>query len=676
MLPAAIPVCVTCQPQGPSAARQGAVPAVYQQATSGSRDIALAPRHAAEVLAVALAVAARTARSRSCATRRLMKIARLSEGVTQQQTGLVGEATGEEGPELAPVADDSGERAEMEEGPELAPVADDNAERAETEAFLTEEVGLSGKQLQKVVNFWSYSGDRTPPLMRCRMVVDFLRGEEVGLDSDQLKRTIAECPEVLEVFSVETLKDKVRFLMIEVAVSDVELPAIIGAYPQVFARSLLTTLRPALEFWLGTVKMDLEELKGLLLKIPTQLWVRSEVLRPKWRFATEVMGISKQQAIDTNFFSMSLERTIAPRHFFVLEKGLSGVPLKAITGGGDAAFCKTLEVPRSEYKDWLQEWPFSEQARTVAWIKKPKRSRASGNFSGGKQPRSSSKWRGNDDRRASRRWSRGSRDRQGGSRGRGGRRDNDWSRDEPSWGRADDEDDDVFELSDPEGRTDRQDRRGAPVRLQDDDWGRDEPSWGRDDDEESQAFDRSSVAGSRSRQERRGSRGRWQDEDNDQRRDERSWGRDDGESEAFDYSSVGGSRSSQERRGGRGGRRDDLGQDEPSWGRRDEEESQGFQRSSDGGWRDRQDRRGGRGRRQDNDWGRDKRRSGRGNERDGDAFERSAGRGSQGRQGRIQDQRKRRDDGRKRDESSRNRYEDAKGNAFELLAVGGSQLRK
>ncbi|CAE7360086.1 vps34, partial [Symbiodinium pilosum] len=104
-------------------------------------------------------------------------------------------------------------------------------ELSDTEAFLVENVGLTKKQMRKIRTFWSYSGDRQPPLARCQMVADYLQND-VGFNEDQLRRTLADCPEALEVFSVETLKEKVRFLEVEVGVEEPDLAEVVAAYPQ------------------------------------------------------------------------------------------------------------------------------------------------------------------------------------------------------------------------------------------------------------------------------------------------------------------------------------------------------------------------------------------------------------------------------------------------------------
>ncbi|CAL1140207.1 unnamed protein product, partial [Cladocopium goreaui] len=288
-------------------------------------------------------------------------------------------------------------------------------ELSETQEFLMS-IGLSAKQLWKVQKFWSISGERVPPLSRCEMVRDYLQ-TEVGLNSEQLARTIADCPEVLEVFSVETLKEKVRFLEVEVGIDD-DLPEIIAAYPKVFCRPILTTLRPALEFWLGTAKVSPEDFPQLLKKHAVQIWSRPQSLKPKLRFAKEVMGLSVEKvlACKTPFFRLSVAKTVAPRHFFAIQKKASGLDLEDLVGIGDAAFCKKVGAKLKEYQEWMEEWPYSQQARALSWLE-PKKSSASP--SGGRS-RSQNQKRFRD-RRFERkgRWSKWSRNTQRGVPSRG-----------------------------------------------------------------------------------------------------------------------------------------------------------------------------------------------------------------------------------------------------------------
>jgi len=215
------------------------------------------------------------------------------------------------------------------------------------------------------------------------MIADYLQND-VGLNQDQLCRTIADCPEALEVFSVETLKEKVRFLEVEVGVEEPDLPEVVAAYPQVLSRPILTTLRPALEFWMGPANVDPEELPALLKKHAMQMWMRPEALQLKLRFAKEVMGLSlaKVLACSTPFFRLSMEKTVAPRHFFSIQRKVTGLSLEDKVGGSDAAFCKKIGAKPAEYKDFLEQWPFSDQARALAWLQPPKKKRFRSNWSG------------------------------------------------------------------------------------------------------------------------------------------------------------------------------------------------------------------------------------------------------------------------------------------------------
>eukprot|EP00434_Breviolum_minutum_P000373 symbB.v1.2.000315.t1/scaffold6.1/size569917/18 len=57
-----------------------------------------------------------------------------------------------------------------------------------------------------------------------------------------------------------------------------------------------------------------------------QIWSRPKSLKPKLRFATEVMGLTVQKVLGskTPFFRLSMLKTVAPRHFFALQQQKPG----------------------------------------------------------------------------------------------------------------------------------------------------------------------------------------------------------------------------------------------------------------------------------------------------------------------------------------------------------------
>jgi len=240
--------------------------------------------------------------------------------------------------------------------------------------------GLNEAQFEKVVGYWRVTGRIDPPHeSQCRQIAEYLQGN-VGLSQQQVGIVVEECPAVLDVFSVETLKEKLRFLEEELQVPTSSLPDVLVAYPQLLARSIPETLRPALEFWVGTVGVPKNEMQILLKRMPAQVWCKPQTMRPKWRFAEEVMGLTYKDllASTTPFFRLSLDKTIAPRHFFMLQQSrklgglnLQGLVIDEVLGASDKKFCKRVaKCEVEEFRSWLSEdWPFSEEARTVAWIK-------------------------------------------------------------------------------------------------------------------------------------------------------------------------------------------------------------------------------------------------------------------------------------------------------------------
>jgi len=244
----------------------------------------------------------------------------------------------------------------------------------EAKEYLVEALGLTPPQLAKVAKFWAgRSEDFVPPVGKCAQVVEFLLGEEVRLPRQEVTNVIASCPEILDVFSPEVLREKVRFLLEEARVRDDDLAAVLMGYPQVFGRSITTTLRPALEFWIGAMGVPLEEMTVLLRNMPAQVWCKPETMRPKWKFAQEVMSLNYQDIIglETPFFRLSLDKTIAPRHFFLLRKNISGLPVEAVLGKSNKVFCRnSAKCDLAEYETWLrEEWPVTEEARSIAWVR-------------------------------------------------------------------------------------------------------------------------------------------------------------------------------------------------------------------------------------------------------------------------------------------------------------------
>lgn len=241
------------------------------------------------------------------------------------------------------------------------------------EEYLSKVVGLTATQLGKVKSFWSTSGGRRlPPVRKCAQVMDYLLSDEVSLTREDLGKVIGDCPQILDVFSAETLREKLRFLREEARVPDADLADVLSRFPQVVGRSVTGTLRPALEFWVGTMGVPRDEMGSVLKRKPEQVWCKPQTMHPKWRFAEDVMGLSFRDVLEceTPFFRLSLDKTIAPRHFFLRRQNITGLSLDDTLGGSDVAFSERVRCKPTAYACWLRdEWPASEEARTVAWIK-------------------------------------------------------------------------------------------------------------------------------------------------------------------------------------------------------------------------------------------------------------------------------------------------------------------
>lgn len=195
---------------------------------------------------------------------------------------------------------------------------------------------------------------------------------------------IGEVPIVLEGFADSDLKDKVRFLEMEVGLDRESLKKVIVAYPQFFERSITGTLRPAYEFWIGRLGLEREALQLMLTIRSEEVWSNPDTLELRWRFATEVMGLNLDEVTSGKipFFSLSLELFIAPRYFFLRHIGKSVACVDKVFCLSDAKFCKEVaECSIQDYERWkLETWPSSTEAQEVSWIKvaKPTRQRAGG----------------------------------------------------------------------------------------------------------------------------------------------------------------------------------------------------------------------------------------------------------------------------------------------------------
>jgi len=156
------------------------------------------------------------------------------------------------------------------------------------------------------------------------------------------------------------------------------------------------------------------------------------------------MGLSLDQmlAVETPFFRLSLAKTLAPRHFFLLKRTSTGrrVQLNDMLGYSDEKYCKEVaDCEFEEYKEWLDnDWPSSEEHRTLFWVQ-PK---PSGRFRG----RSSSEPKSQDRRGKFRRDSRRRADSYGrGRRGKATRAEDEGRSAYPRHDRGDDEEGEFFE---------------------------------------------------------------------------------------------------------------------------------------------------------------------------------------------------------------------------------------
>jgi len=240
-------------------------------------------------------------------------------------------------------------------------------------SFLRKEVGLTDVQLEKVESFWASSGGRVPDLALCRDVVSYLTGAGIALPMADVAKVLADCPVVLNGFSLIPLQEKILFLESEASMTSEMIAALLEKYPQILQHKL-ANMRQAKDFWTMQVGLSESNFGSTLLRVPTVLMTQTEVLQSKWMFANDVMGLDLEEvlAIRPSFFRMSLDKIVAPRHFFALQQETSlprGEDLSQALSCSDGRFNNVVGCESGEYQRWLKEdWPYSENARTVAWL--------------------------------------------------------------------------------------------------------------------------------------------------------------------------------------------------------------------------------------------------------------------------------------------------------------------
>jgi len=263
--------------------------------------------------------------------------------------------------------------------------SNEDSVRAAALAYLQKYVhGMTKQRLARVDGYWAHAGQIPETEEQMKEVVKFLRDpDELGLSPKEAAHVISMVPIVLNVWSVERLRDPIRFLRDEAGISKGDLPKVICAEPQLLQKNVDEILRPAWAFWVNEVGLKGEHFSQMAMNFAAQTWLTPEALRPRWRFASEIMNASLEELIASKipYFRSDLDKVVAPRHFF-LEKtrGRQGVPLEVMLRPKDKKFCEGVNVTIAEYKGFLVSWPLSEQRHNVRWIqphRKPRKARGS-----------------------------------------------------------------------------------------------------------------------------------------------------------------------------------------------------------------------------------------------------------------------------------------------------------
>jgi len=304
----------------------------------------------------------------------------------QQQLAALDEEVGQELPPVQP-------RSFLEEQQQLAALDEEapggDALLSRLETYFRTEVKMSRTEFRRLEKCWRFSGDRIPDEVICKDIVSFLMGPDVGLQVHQVSRAISMAPTVLYIPSIETLREKTAFLASEAMFPPEQIAELIHKLPDIL-ETKYENLERAKEFWTEQAGVSESDFGRTLLKDPRGVMTKTNALQGKWMFASDVMGLSLEEVFDIepSFFRMSLDKVVAPKHFFAVYKDNPlprGKALSEALKCDNSKFHTLVGADEGEYQAWLEnDWPGSEEARTVAWIM-PRR--GSGSSSSGRRSR-------------------------------------------------------------------------------------------------------------------------------------------------------------------------------------------------------------------------------------------------------------------------------------------------
>jgi len=206
--------------------------------------------------------------------------------------------------------------------------------------WLETQIGaLSREQVATIVtNFPEIFLYRTDTALAKRMT--YLK-DELQLPVRVLTNLIVSCPSVLEKSVIYDLEKSVATLKEWGLVSSSEdLVHILDKAPKLFD----TRFEERLLYLRDVVGLNPDALRKVVHAFPATLLLSvGRSLSVKFKFLTEVLHGSAQDLVAIpNFFELSLEKTLFPRHAFLCSKGISDFDIQVLALGSNDEFCSKL----------------------------------------------------------------------------------------------------------------------------------------------------------------------------------------------------------------------------------------------------------------------------------------------------------------------------------------------
>ncbi|XP_051133507.1 transcription termination factor MTERF2, chloroplastic [Andrographis paniculata] len=195
------------------------------------------------------------------------------------------------------------------------------------------ELGVTSKKLGKVI--------ATSPQLLLRKPQEFVQVvsffEDLGLDEEEIAKTLCRCPEIFATNIDKTLQKKLEFLH-SVGISGTHLPRVVRKYPELFVCDVNRALLPRVRY-LMRIGLSKKEIKSMVSRFSPLLgYSIEEVLKPKLEFLLYTMRKPLSTVVDyPRYFSYSLEKRIKPRYKVLTDRKME-FTLKEMLGKNDEEF--------------------------------------------------------------------------------------------------------------------------------------------------------------------------------------------------------------------------------------------------------------------------------------------------------------------------------------------------